>query len=75
MVRIFMLSAFAVVLMAIPAKAGSPDFTISLYTCSDVYLGGKKVNDNCLETNEEKLADMESTVVEGEGDSDGDGDE
>ncbi|MCZ6449104.1 MAG: hypothetical protein O6831_12810 [Alphaproteobacteria bacterium] len=70
MVRIFMLSAIAAVLMAVPAKAGSPDFTLSLYTCSDVYLGGEKVGDNCLETDEEKLADMESTVVDGEGEDD-----
>ncbi len=60
MVRIFMLSAVAAFLMAIPAKAGSPDFTISLYICSDVYVGGEKVGDNCLKTDEEKLEDMES---------------
>ena len=70
MVRIFMLSAIAAVLMAVPAKAGSPDFTISLYSCSVVYLGGKKVGDNCRKTDEEKLEDMESMIENPEDDSD-----
>ncbi len=60
MVRILMVSIFAVFLMALPAKAGSSDFTVSLYTCSDVYLGGKKVGDNCLQSYQAKLAHMES---------------
>ena len=70
MVRILMVSIFAVFIMALPAKAGSPDFTISLYSCSDVYLGKKKVGDNCLQTEEAKLADMESM-----GQDHGDGDD
>ena len=66
MVRILMLSAIAAFLMATPVRAGSPDFTVSLYTCSEVYVGGEKVNDNCLKIDEEKLADMESMEIDSE---------
>jgi hypothetical protein len=70
MVRVVLLSAIAAFLMAVPARAGSPQFTISLYICSDVYVGGKKVSDNCLKSDEEKLEDMESMEEDPEDDDD-----
>ena len=66
--------AFALILMAItlgtaftakPGSAGSPDFDLSLYMCSDTGGGGT----NCLETDEEKLDWVES-IEDGGGDGD-----
>ena len=66
MIRISFALLIAALVWAATAKAGSPDFTLSLYACSDTYAGGEKMSDNCLKTDEEKLEDMESMEIDPE---------
>ena len=69
------LFALCALAFAVPAFAGSPNFVVSQYTCSDVYWGAKKVGDNCVSGYDSKLEVMESLDNDGHGSGEDDGEE
>lgn len=66
------LFALAVIGFSAVASAGSPSFNVSLYSCSDVYWGSKKVGDNCIADPADRLALIEAIIDDGGDNSEGD---
>lgn len=62
----------ALAVLSAPALAGSPDFNVSLYSCSEYAAPYTKAADNCIADPEDRLALIEAIIDDGGDNSEGD---